>query len=290
VTRRGREGGFLRAGRFSLALTRPLIMGVVNVTPDSFSDGGRYLDLDRACAHARQLVAEGADLLDIGGESSRPGADAVSLEEERRRVLPLLERVVGLGVPVSVDTCKPALMREVLAAGAAMINDIHGLREPGAIEAIAGSDAAVCIMHMQGDPKRMQQAPSYNDVVAEVGGFLSVQAEAAVRAGIEADRIVVDPGFGFGKNAAHNLELLRSLSRISALGYPVLAGLSRKSLLGRITGRPVGERSYASVAAALIAAQHGAAIVRVHEVAATRDALRVNQAVLDGTFDSIDQD
>jgi dihydropteroate synthase len=286
VTEARRAGGFLRAGRFSLALARPLIMGVVNVTPDSFSDGGRFLDAAQALDHARALISEGADLLDIGGESSRPGAEPVPLEEERRRVLPLLERLVGLGVPVSVDTCKPALMRETIAAGAAMINDIHGLRDAGALEAVAESDAAVCIMHMQGEPRRMQLAPTYRDVVAEVRDFLEARADAAMRAGIDRSRIVIDPGFGFGKDAGHNLELLRCLSKVAGSGYPVLAGLSRKSLLGRITGKPVSERSYASVAAALIAAQNGAAILRVHEVGATRDAMQVYQAVLNGTIDS----
>lgn len=286
----GHAGPNLRAGRFSLALSRPLIMGVVNVTPDSFSDGGRFFDADRAVAHAKSLIAEGADILDIGGESSRPGAAPVSLEEERRRVLPVLERVIDLGVPISIDTCKPALMREVIALGAAMINDIYALREPGVIDAVADSDVAVCIMHMQGDPGSMQQAPHYRDVVAEVREFLAGRVQAALRGGIDASRIVLDPGFGFGKGTGHNLALLRSLPEIAALGYPLLAGLSRKSLLGKITGKATDDRSYASVAAALIAAQNGAVILRVHEVSATRDALLVQQAVSNDRIESRDQD
>lgn len=283
-------GEVLRAGRFSFALTRPLIMGVVNVTPDSFSDGDRFLDADCAFAHAQSLLAEGADILDIGGESTRPGAAPVPLEEERRRVLPVLERIVELGVPVSVDTYKPALMREAIALGAAMINDIFGLRTPGAIEALADSDAAVIIMHMQGEPGSMQCAPAYRDVTAEVAEFLAARAQAAVLGGIGRERIALDPGFGFGKDAGHNLALLGSLSKLVALGYPLLAGLSRKSLLGKITGKAVNERSYAGVAAALIAAQNGAAILRVHEVGATRDALRVQQAVLHNRIEPLDQD
>ena len=273
------QAGALSAGRYRLSLARPLIMGILNVTPDSFSDGGHYLSPAAAVDRAKALVAEGADLLDIGGESSRPGAEGVTLKEERRRVLPVLERVTGFGVPVSVDTCKPALMLEACRAGASMINDILGLRAPGALEAVAATDAAVCIMHMQGEPRSMQQAPRYGDVTREVGEFLVGRAAAARRAGIGPERLVLDPGFGFGKEALHNLELLRSLDRIAALGYPVLVGLSRKSLLGRITGKPVNERAHASVAAAMIAVANGARIVRVHEVGATRDALLVQQAV-----------
>jgi dihydropteroate synthase len=271
----------LRCGKFTLALTRPLIMGVVNITPDSFSDGGQFSTVDAAVAHARQLIDEGADIIDIGGESTRPGSDGVALEDERRRVLPVLEHLAGGAVPVSVDTHKPELMREAIAAGAAMINDINALLAPGAVEAVAASDVAVCLMHKKGTPADMQIDPRYDDVVAEVLAFLGDRVRAVRAAGITAERIVVDPGFGFGKTLAHNLELLRNLDRFSACGALVLAGISRKLMLGRITGRGVGERLHASVAAALIAAQKGAQILRVHDVAATRDALAVWQAVQD---------
>jgi dihydropteroate synthase len=229
---------------------------------------------------------EGADILDIGGESSRPGAEPVSLHEERRRVLPVLEKILGLGVPVSVDTCKPELMREAIAAGASMINDIFGLRAPGALPAVAASNAAVCVMHMQGEPRTMQAQPQYRDVVQEVRDFLLERARAAQAAGIAADRIVIDPGFGFGKTTEHNLALIRGLRELAAAGYPVLAGLSRKSLFGKIVGRAVAERMPASVAGALLAAQRGAAIVRVHDVAATRDALLVMRAIDEGSAQS----
>jgi dihydropteroate synthase len=273
-----------RAGRFALVLDRPLIMGVVNITPDSFSDGGRYLDPSAALAHARQLVEEGADLLDIGGESSRPGAQPVALDEELRRVMPVLEGLADLDIPVSVDTTKPEVMRRAAAAGAAMINDISALRSEGALEAVAASGAAVCLMHMQGEPRTMQADPHYEDVVAEVQAFLHERAQAALAAGIGRERLVLDPGFGFGKTVRHNLDLLRALPMLTGDGYPWLAGLSRKSLFGRIAGRATGERTHASVAGALLAAQRGAAILRVHDVAATRDALRVLQAVEDPSF------
>lgn len=254
-------------------------MGVVNVTPDSFSDGGLYADTLRAVAHARRLVEEGADILDIGGESTRPGAAPVALEEERRRVLPVLEAMVSSGVPVSVDTRKPQLMREAIGAGAAMINDVTALSGPAALDAVAPAPVAVCLMHMQGDPGTMQLNPSYQDVVAEVSEFLSGRVALAERAGIARDRIVVDPGFGFGKTVEHNLELLRSLGEFRSLGGALLAGLSRKAMLGKLTGREPPERVHASVAAALLAVQNGAHIVRVHDVAATRDALAVWNAV-----------
>ncbi len=270
----------LRCGGFNLSLDRPLIMGVVNVTPDSFSDGGRFLAPDSAVAHARKLMAEGADILDIGGESTRPGASSVTAEEEWGRVAPVLEGVLGLGVPVSVDTCKPEIMVRAARMGAAMINDVNALRVPGALEALAASDAAVCLMHMLGEPRTMQQDPSYRNVVEEVLEFLRQRVSACERAGIVRDRIVVDPGFGFGKTVEHNLLLLRFLERLASLGLPVLAGLSRKSTLGRITGRSESERVYASVAAALLAVQNGANIIRVHDVAATRDALAVLSAVM----------
>ncbi len=270
---------FLHCGNFRLALDRPLIMGVINVTPDSFSDGGLYLSTAAAVAHARQLIGEGADLLDIGGESTRPGAGPVTLDEERRRVLPVLEALADAGVPLSVDTQKPELMREAVAVGAAMINDVNGFQASGALEAVAGSDCAICIMHKQGDPKTMQQAPQYVDVVIEVRDYLQQRIAAAEEAGVERDRIVVDPGFGFGKTLDHNLELLRRLDEIAAPGVPVLAGLSRKSMIGKLTGKDAGDRLAGSVAAALFAVQRGAAIVRAHDVAATRDALAVWNAV-----------
>ena len=269
----------LKLGRFSLALERPLIMGVVNVTPDSFSDGGRFFGTQQAVEHARMLVEEGADILDIGGESSRPGAEPVGLDEELRRVMPVLEQLAQLPIPVSVDTCKPEVMRRAIAAGAAMVNDINALREPGALEAVAESQAAVCLIHMQGEPRTMQQDPHYQDVLTEVTAFLAQRVEAARQAGIARERIVIDPGFGFGKKTGHNLELLRGLPRIAGLGQPVLVGLSRKSLFGKITGKAVADRVSASVAAALLAAERGAALVRVHDVAATRDALLVLNAI-----------
>jgi dihydropteroate synthase len=269
----------LKLGRFSLTLECPLIMGVVNVTPDSFSDGGRFLGTQQAVEHARMLVEEGADILDIGGESSRPGAEPVGLDEELRRVMPVLEQLAQLPIPVSVDTCKPEVMRRAIAAGAAMVNDINALREPGALAAVAESQAAVCLMHMQGEPRTMQQDPHYQDVLTEVTAFLAQRVEAARQAGIARERIVIDPGFGFGKKTGHNLELLRGLPRIAGLGQPVLVGLSRKSLFGKITGKAVADRVSASVAAALLAAERGAALVRVHDVAATRDALLVLNAI-----------
>lgn len=270
---------FLQCGNFRLSLARPLIMGVINVTPDSFSDGGLYLSTAAAVAHARQLIAEGADLLDVGGESTRPGAAPVPLEEERRRVMPVLKALADAGVPLSVDTQKPELMREAVAAGAAMVNDVNGFEAPGALQAVAGSDCAICIMHKQGNPQTMQQAPQYADVVVEVRDYLQQRIAAAEQAGIARDRMVVDPGFGFGKALDHNLELLRRLDAVAALQVPVLAGLSRKSMIGKLTGRDAGDRVAGSVAAALLAVQRGAAIVRVHDVAATRDALAVWQAV-----------
>ena len=275
---------WLKLGRFSLSLERPLIMGIVNITPDSFSDGGRFLDCGRALDHARQLLEEGADILDIGGESSRPGAQPVAADEELRRVLPVLEKLVELPVPVSVDTSKPEVMRRAIAAGAAMINDIAALREDGALDAVSASKVAVCLMHMQGEPRTMQQAPQYCDIVGQVETFLANRAAAAVAAGVERNRVVLDPGFGFGKTPQHNLELIRALPRLRELGYPLLAGLSRKALLGKIVGREQAQRVYASAAGELLAAQRGASIVRVHDVAATRDCLLVLRAIDDTTF------
>ncbi len=274
----------LKLGRFSLPLERPLIMGIVNITPDSFYDGGRYFDTKHALAHAMQLLEDGADILDIGGESSRPGAEPVAVDEELRRVLPVLEKLGELPAPVSVDTWKPEVMRRAIAAGAAMINDIFALRTQGALDAVADSPVAVCLIHMQGEPRTMQQAPSYRDVVAEVEAFLAERAAAATAAGIARDRIVLDPGFGFGKTPQHNLELIRALPRLREAGFPLLAGLSRKALFGKIIGREVAERVHASAAGALLAAQRGASIVRVHDVAATRDCLLVLRAIDDPTF------
>jgi dihydropteroate synthase len=256
-------------------------MGVVNVTPDSFSDGGRFLDPQAAIAHARALTEEGADILDVGAESSRPGARGVSADEELSRLMPVLEGLRDLPVPLSVDTTKPEVMRAAIAAGAAMINDIGALRAPGALETVAASGAGVCLMHMQGEPRTMQREPRYGDVVAEVRAFLAERVAAAEGSGIARERIAVDPGFGFGKTVAHNFELLRKLDRIAALGLPVMAGWSRKSTLAAITGRDADDRLAASLAAALLAVERGARIVRVHDVAATRDALRV-LAALDG--------
>lgn len=256
-------------------------MGVVNVTPDSFSDGGRLHDARAAIARALALREEGADILDVGGESTRPGAQAVSAEEEVRRVLPVIEALVREGCLVSVDTRKPQVMREALAAGATMVNDVAGLQAPGAVDAVAASDAAVCLMHMQGEPQSMQQAPRYADVVDEVKRFLLARVQACEAAGITRERIVVDPGFGFGKTLQHNLALLKHLGRVAELGLPVLAGLSRKSMLGALTGRPVDEREFAGVAAHLYAAARGARLLRVHNVAAMRDALAIWNAVED---------
>lgn len=269
----------LRCGKFLLSLERPLIMGIVNLTPDSFSGDGLGADTERAIEHARRQIAEGADLIDLGAESSRPGAIPATLDEEMERLLPVLDALADCPVPISVDTYKPEVMRAALARGASMINDIFALRRPGALEAVAASDCAVCLMHMQGEPLTMQQHPGYGDVVREVREFLSGRLAAAKAAGIARDRLVLDPGFGFGKTLEHNLALLARLDDTACDGLPVLAGMSRKSMLGAITGRAVGERMGASIAAALIAAERGARILRVHDVAETRDALSVWLAV-----------
>jgi len=268
-----------RIGGRVLDLSRPLIMGIVNVTPDSFSDGGRFLDPEAAQAQARRLIEEGADILDIGAESTRPGAADVPADVEIARILPQLRALRPLGVPLSVDTSKPAVMRAALAAGAAIVNDVRALQAPEAVEAVRDSDCGLVLMHMQGAPRTMQANPHYDDVVREVGDFLQARVAALTQAGIVAERIVVDPGFGFGKTVAHNYTLLRELGALAARGRPVLAGLSRKSMLGAVTGRAVGDRVMASVAAALLAVERGARIVRVHDVAATRDALQVRAAL-----------
>ena len=266
-----------QTARFRIDLACPRVMGIVNVTPDSFSDGGRLGDASAALAHCERLVAEGVDILDIGGESTRPGAAAVPADEELRRVLPVLRGALAFGVPLSIDTLKPDVMRAALDTGADIVNDVDALRRPGALEAVASHPrAGVCLMHMHGAPATMQaRPPEYVDVVAEVAAFLAGRCAAAQAAGIAAERIVVDPGIGFGKTVEHNLELLRRQHELLALGRPLLVGWSRKSTLGVLTGRPVDERVAASVAAALAAVQRGAAIVRVHDVAATVDALKV---------------
>jgi dihydropteroate synthase len=251
-------------------------MGVVNVTPDSFSDGGRYFDSNAAVVHARQLAKDGADIIDIGGESTRPGAAPVSEEEELRRVLPVLERISDLCV--SVDTRRPAVMKAALAAGASMINDVEALSAPGALEAVAPTGCAVCLMHKKGEPATMQRDPHYDDVLGEVKLFLKQRVETAKAAGIAAARIAVDPGFGFGKTAQHNLELLKRLQEFATIGVPLLVGLSRKSTLGKLTGRPVDERLAGSLAMALLALQGGATILRVHDVKETRDVIAVWEA------------
>jgi len=262
--------------RFSVDLSRPRVMGIVNVTPDSFSDGGRHAGTAAALAHCERLLREGADILDIGGESSRPGAEPVPLEEELARVMPVLQGALSMGCPLSLDTMKPEVMRAALDEGVDIINDINALRLPGALDVVAAHPSCgACLMHMQGEPRSMQAQPRYGDVVAEVAAFLAERAETLRRCGVAAPRIVLDPGIGFGKTVEHNLALLRGQARLLEGGYPLLVGWSRKSSLGVLTGRPAGERAAASVAAALAAVQRGALIVRVHDVAPTVDALKV---------------
>lgn len=259
---------------------RPLVMGILNVTPDSFSDGGRYHGLEAALAHAEQMIADGVDIIDIGGESTRPGAPPLSVQEELQRVMPTVYALRDCGKALSVDTLKPEVMRETLAAGAHMINDINGFRSPGALSAVKESEAGLCIMHMQNQPLTMQDDPRYDDVVAEVTEFLQERAQTLEAAGIARERMCIDPGFGFGKTREHNLSLLRAVGQMQEqTGLPLLAGLSRKGTLGSITGRPVEQRLAASVAAALAAVARGARIVRVHDVAETVDALKVWAAV-----------
>ena len=273
----------LQCGRFSFRLEgQALVMGILNVTPDSFSDGGRYGTLEFAISRAEEMAGSGVDLIDIGGESTRPGSPSVPLEEELRRVMPAVYALQGLGKALSVDTCKPQVMREAIIAGADMINDINGFRAPGAIEAVKDSDCGLCIMHMQGTPQDMQAQPVYQDVVREVIDFLRERVDALLASGIERERLCVDPGLGFGKSVEHNYALLRATARIEQeLGLPVLIGLSRKSMIGAVTGRPVEERLSGSIAGALAAVAHGAKIVRVHDVAETVDALKVWRAAHD---------
>lgn len=270
----------LRCADQTLDLATPAVMGVINVTPDSFSDGGRFLDTAAAIEQGLRLAGEGAAILDIGGESTRPGAADVAEQEELRRVLPVIEHLrARTSAVISIDTSKPGVMRAAAAAGAGLINDVRALREPGALEAAAATDCAVCLMHMQGEPRTMQLAPTYGDVVSEVHAFLAERVQAARAAGVSRERLLIDPGFGFGKTLEHNLQLLRGLRDLTVEGLPLLAGLSRKSSVGKLTGRPEGERVYGSIALAVIAAQNGASIIRAHDVAATVDALRVLAAV-----------
>jgi len=274
----------LTLGRHQLLLDRPRLMGVLNVTPDSFSDGGLFLDADRALDRAWAMVEEGADLIDIGGESTRPGAEPVPLDEEIRRVVPLVEQLAPrLPVPVSVDTSKPDVMAATIAAGAGMINDVTGLRDAQSRAVLAAAPTvAVCIMHMQGEPRSMQKAPAYDAVVSDLRAFFLERLACCDRDGIARRRVVLDPGFGFGKTLEHNFVLLRDLPELVEIGQPVLVGLSRKSMLGRVTGRDAVSRLSASVAAATLAAQAGAHLIRVHDVAATRDAMAIVQATRSG--------
>lgn len=270
---------FWQTARFRIDLSRPRVMGIVNATPDSFSDGGQFFRPEDACKRCDTLLGEGVDILDIGGESTRPGSVAPDWREELARVLPVVRHAVGLGVPVSVDTSQPEVMAEVLAAGADIINDVRSLDRPGAVAVVQQSpQAGVCLMHRQGEPATMQQSPSYADVTTEVRADLANRLAGLVRAGVAAERVVLDPGYGFGKTDEHNLTLLREQRRLLTLGRPLLVGWSRKRTLGHLTGRPVDQRLVASVAAALAAVTLGARIVRVHDVAATVDALKVWQA------------
>lgn len=275
----------LRCGTQTIDLAQPVVMGVLNVTPDSFSDGGQFRDVATAVGHGLRMVEEGAAIIDVGGESTRPGAEPVSAEEEIHRVIPVVEKLRDqTGAVISIDTSKPQVMRAAVEAGAGFINDVRALGEEGALQVAAATQCAVCVMHMQGDPRSMQFAPHYADVVHEVKAFLDERVEVCRAAGIAADRIVIDPGFGFGKTLEHNLQLLRHLGELSSprsgSNWPIMAGLSRKSIVGRLTGRPSGERVHGSVALAVMAVINGARIVRVHDVGATVDALKTVVAVL----------
>ncbi|MGA0054268.1 MAG: dihydropteroate synthase [Steroidobacteraceae bacterium] len=271
----------LRCADRLLDLRFPRVMGVLNVTPDSFSDGGRFVDVEAAISAAERMRAAGADIIDVGGESTRPGAAEVSADEEWHRVESVLRRLIERGALVSLDTSKPEVMRAGLELGVQMINDVYALRRPGALAAVAASNAAVCLMHMQGEPRSMQQAPHYTDVVSEIREFLAERLQACRAEGIADDRLAIDPGFGFGKTLPHNLALLRRLSELQSLGVPMLAGLSRKSMLAGLTGRPVEARLAGSLALALAACEGGARIIRVHDVPETVDALKVWSAFRD---------
>jgi dihydropteroate synthase len=267
----------------TIDLTRPIVMGILNVTPDSFSDGDRYASTDAGLMRAAQMIGEGAAIIDVGGESTRPGADAVEESVELARVIPVIEGIAAFSqVAISIDTCKPAVMQAAVAAGACIINDVYALRAPGALEIAARTRAGVVLMHMQGEPRTMQHSPQYNDVVAEVLQFLQQQREACVAAGIRPDAIAVDPGFGFGKGLPHNLALLRDLKRFAELNLPLLVGVSRKSVIGKILGRGIDSRLYGGLGLAALAVAHGARIIRTHDVEATRDAIGAVSAVLQG--------
>lgn len=270
----------LRCGRHTLDLSRPLVMGILNVTPDSFSDGGKFVDVSQAVDHAQQMLEAGAGMIDVGGESTRPGAADVSEEDEIRRVVPVIEALAArISVPISVDTSKAAVMSAAVAAGASLINDVRALREPGALEAAARTDAAVCLMHMQGQPRTMQQEPRYDDVVGEVAAFLEQRVSACVAAGIGRERLVLDPGIGFGKRLEHNLALLAHLPELAQNGLPLLIGVSRKSMFQTLLGRPVEQRLAGGLALATAAVLAGAAILRAHDVAETVDAVKVADAL-----------
>ena len=270
----------LRCGPYMLDLATPVVMGVLNATPDSFSDGGRYVAIDAALAHGERMAAQGAGIIDVGGESTRPGAADVSEADEIARVVPLIEALrTRIDVPISIDTSKPGVMRAAVAAGASMINDVRALREPDALAAAAASDAAVCLMHMQGEPRSMQNDPQYADVVAEVCEFLTVRLRQCIDAGIAAERIALDPGIGFGKRIQHNLDLLANLPALLALGRPVLVGASRKSMFQSLLNRPVGERLAGGLAVGTAAVLAGASILRAHDVAETVDAVKVAAAL-----------
>ena len=263
-----------------LDLARPQVMGILNITPDSFSDGGDFFSLDSALEQARKMVQEGAAIIDVGGESTRPGAESVALEQELERVIPVIEAITSeLPVPVSIDTSKPEVMRAAVNAGAGLINDVMALREPGALDAVRELEVPVCLMHMQGEPRTMQHAPVYGDVIEDIKAFLLARIEACVAAGISRDKLLVDPGFGFGKTLEHNLLLLKRLHEFDELGAPLLVGISRKSMIGALLDATVEDRLYGSLAAALLAVEQGAGIVRTHDVKATVDVLTVAAAV-----------
>lgn len=270
----------LRCANLSLDLSTPKVMGILNVTPDSFSDGGKFHHIDAALTHAQQMIEQGADIIDIGGESTRPGAQPVMLEEELQRVIPVIQALSGCGAVLSVDTYKPEVMRAAIEAGVHMVNDVFALQQPGALQAVQDSQVAICLMHMQGTPQTMQVQPSYQNVLAEVQAFLTQRVEVVRQIGVGDDRIVLDPGFGFGKKTAHNLTLLKHLAELHIANLPILAGLSRKSVLGQIVGQDADQRVFASVAASVLAVSHGANIVRVHDVKATVETLKVTTAVM----------
>lgn len=271
----------LHCGQFKLDLATPRVMGILNVTPDSFSDGGNFSKIDQAVAQAAKLIDEGADVLDIGGESTRPNATPVSLQQELDRVIPVIESLTKeINIPISIDTYKPAVMRAAIDAGASIVNDVKALQEEGALEVVATSDVAACLMHMQGTPQTMQESPQYDDVVSEVSNALLARVNACEKAGIGKHRLLIDPGFGFGKTRQHNITLIQQLDKLTQLGLPMLVGLSRKSVLGQVTGNDVDARLYASVAAAVVSAMKGAKILRVHDVSATVEALKVVSVVL----------